>query len=117
MDKSETEKQAAMREAEKERYLATLRSREIERVKSKEQSKEAEVVRAEKAIEDAEAFRTDIASRSDFRAAMREKRKADALKHQEVMDKLGQEYRNKLKAFNSRYLMKPQDLDKSSESE
>lgn len=117
MDKSETEKQAAMRAAEKERYLATLRSREIERVKAKEQLKEAEVVRAEKALEDAEEFRTNIASRSDFRANMREKRKADALKNQEVMDKLGQEYRNKLKAFNSRYLIKPQDLDKLSESE
>jgi len=117
MDKTETEKQAAMRAAEKERYLATLRSREIERVKAKEQLKEAEVVRAEKALEDAEEFRTNIASRSDFRANMREKRKADALKNQEVMDKLGQEYRNKLKAFNSRYLIKPQDLDKLSESE
>lgn len=117
MDKSDTEKQAAMREAEKERYLATLRSRETERVKAKEQLTEAEVVRSDKALEDAEAFRTDIASRSDFRANMRDKRKADALKHQEAMDKLGQEYRNKLKAFNSRYLVKPQDLDKSSESE
>lgn len=75
------------------------------------------MVRAEKAVEDAEAFRTDIASRSDFRASMKEKRKADALKNQEVMDKLGQEYRNKLKAFNSRYLVKPQDLDKLSETE
>ena len=117
MDKSETEKQAAMRDAEKERYLASLRSRETERLKSKEQSKEAEVTRAEKAIEEAEAFRNDIASRGDFRATMRDKRKADALKHQEAMDKLGQEYRNKLQAFNSRYLMKPQDLDKLSETE
>ncbi|CAN5558556.1 hypothetical protein BH10CYA1_BH10CYA1_25810 [soil metagenome] len=117
MDKSETEKQAAMRDAEKERYLASLRSRENERVKSKEQSKEAEVVRAEKAVEDAEAFRTEIASRGDFRASMRDKRKADELKNQEVMDKLGEEYRNKLKAFNSRYLIKPQDLDKLGETE
>ncbi len=117
MDNSETEKQAAMREAEKERYLASLRSRETERVKSKEQLKEAEVVRAEKAVEDADAFRTDIASRSDFRANLREKRKADALKNQEVMDKLGQEYRNKLKAFNSRYVIKPQNVDKPGESE
>ncbi len=117
MDNSETDKQAAMRDAEKERYLASLRARETERVKSKEQSKEAEVVRAEKAVEDAQDFRTDIASRSDFRASLREKRKADALKNQEVMDKLGQEYRNKLKAFNSRYLVKPQELDKPSETE
>ena len=117
MDKSETEKQAAMREAEKERYLASLRAREIDRAKSKEQSKQAEVLRAEKAIEDAEAFRADIGSRSDFRASMREKRKADAIQNQEVMDKLGQEYRNKLKSFTSRYSLKPQDLDKLSESE
>ncbi|MFN8554957.1 MAG: hypothetical protein U0103_26095 [Candidatus Obscuribacterales bacterium] len=117
MKNSDTENQAAMREAEKERYLATLRARELERARSKEQSKQAEVVRAEKAIEEAEAFRAEISSRTDFREALREKRKADAIKNQEVMDKLGQEYRKKLKAFNSRFTVKLQDLDKLNEAE
>lgn len=117
MKKSDTEDQAAMREAEKERYLATLRAREIERARSKEQSRQAEIVRAEKAVEEAEAFRAEISSRADFRDALREKRKADAVKNQEVMDKLGQEYRNKLRAFNSRFTVKSEDLDKLNEAE
>jgi hypothetical protein len=117
MSKDDTEKQAAMRESEKERYLASLRAREEERVRSKEQAKQAEVVRAEKALEDAQSFRAEIGSRTEFRDNLREKRKADAIQNQEVMNKLGQAYRSKLQAFNARYTVKPQKLDKLNEAE
>lgn len=106
-----------MRESEKERYLASLRAREEERVRAKEQLKQAELVRAEKAVEEAQAYRSEIGSRTEFRDSLREKRKADAIQNQEVMDKLGQEYRSKLQAFNARYALKPQDLDKLNEAE
>jgi hypothetical protein len=115
MDKSETDKQAAMRQAEKERYLAKLKSRELERNKTKVQSKKAEQTRTQSAAMDAQTFLYRMGSRSEFRAGLREKMIADVQQNQQIMDKLGQVYRGKLKGFASRYLVKPQDLDKDLE--
>jgi hypothetical protein len=115
MDNSETKKQAAMREAERERYLAQLRTREADRIKVKEQSKKAEVNRSEHAATNAQTFLYRMGSRSEFRAGLREKMMADVEQNQDKMATLGQVYRGKLKWFASRYLVKPQDLDKDLE--
>ncbi len=115
MDNSESKKQAAMREAERDKYLAQLRSREADRTKVKEQSKKEEVVRSEQAAMNAQTFLYRMGSRSEFRAGLREKMMADVEQNQDKMATLGQAYRGHLKRIASRYLVKPQDLDKDLE--
>lgn len=117
MNRSETDKQRAMREAEKERYLASLKAKEEERKRTKEQSKQAEIVRSEQAASDKDVYLNKISSRTEFRSSISEKRKADAETNQEIMDKLGQEYRGKLQWFANRFDVRPEDLDKLNETE
>ena len=112
MDNLETEKQAAMREAERDRYLAKLKSREVDRAKTKEQAKKAEVSRSEHAATDAQTFLYRMGNRAEFRAGVREKMLADAEQNQDKMATLGQVYRGQLHRIASRYLVKPQELDK-----
>ncbi|HEY9678471.1 MAG TPA: hypothetical protein V6C76_10710 [Drouetiella sp.] len=112
MDKQQTEKQAAMRQAEKERYLAGLKAKETERNKAKEAQKQTVESRQKHAELTAQEFLGKMGSRSEFRAGVKDKMVADSKQYQEVADAQGQEHRAKLQWFANRYLMKPGDIDR-----
>jgi len=97
-----------LRAKERDAYLARLRDRAAVRDKNRQLQKKAEQERAQAAAHTAVKFLYTLDERSQVRVNIREKRVQDTAAHEEIMAKLGQAYRSKMRLW--RDVAKAKDL-------